>query len=89
MSSAVTIEMSRHFDRELKKLVKDGGKQIARDWQKMFDSLSKRYAGKPVSTIKPVLRREWKKLGVSSSDRELTEYATLISEGTRIEVKLK
>ena len=55
----------------------------------MFDSLSKRYSGKPVSTIKSELRRELKKLGFSPTGRDLTEYAALISEGTRIEVKVK
>lgn len=89
MGSHVTSDFSNNFDRDLKKLVKDGSKQLAKDWQKMFDSLSKRYAGKQVSTIKPVLRREWKKLGASPTDRELSDYATLVSEGTRIEVKLK
>ncbi|MEL7668858.1 MAG: hypothetical protein AAGU73_11810, partial [Actinomycetota bacterium] len=89
MSSDVTIDYSDSFDRDLKKLMKDEIKGLAQSWQKMFNDLSKRYAGKPDSTIKPVLRREWKKLGGSPSDRDLTEYANLISEGTDIKVKLK
>ncbi|SIJ68447.1 Uncharacterised protein [Mycobacteroides abscessus subsp. abscessus] len=85
----MTIDYSDSFDRDLKKLMKDEIKGLAQSWQKMFNDLSKRYAGKPDSTIKPVLRREWKKLGGSPSDRDLTEYANLISEGTDIKVKLK
>ena len=89
MGSSVSIDISRNSDRELKKLMKDGMNDLVRSWQKMFDSLSKRYAGKPVSKIKPALRRDWKKLGGPSSDRELTELATLISEGTDIKVIVK
>jgi hypothetical protein len=36
-----------------------------------------------------VLRREWAPVGGSVSDPELTDYAKLISEGTRIEMKVK
>lgn len=89
MGSSVAIDFSGNFDRELKKLLKDEIKTLAQKWQKVFDSLTKQYSGKPVSAVKSALKRESKKLGGSFSDRELTEYATLISEGTNIKVKLK
>lgn len=69
--------------------MKDEIKALAQKWQKVFDSLTKQYSGKPVSAVKSALKRESKKLGGSFSDRELTEYATLISEGANIKVKLK
>ncbi|EKA60998.1 hypothetical protein B277_09652 [Janibacter hoylei PVAS-1] len=36
-----------------------------------------------------MLRRKWSRVGGSISDPELTDYATLISEGTRIQMKVK
>ncbi|MFP3398050.1 hypothetical protein SB749_17120 [Brevibacterium sp. SIMBA_078] len=89
MGSSVTIDFSRNFDRELKKLLKDEIKALAQKWQKLFDSLTKQYSGKPVAAVKSALKRESMKLGGSFSDRELTDYATLISKGTSIKVKLK
>jgi hypothetical protein len=89
MGSGFKFEMSRDFERDLKKMVQGTVKDIASDYQKMFDSLLRRYKGRPVSQIKPVLRREWARVGGSISDPELTEYATHISEGTRIQMRVK
>ncbi len=83
------FKMSPGWEKELEKAVKPALKDIASDYQKMFDSLLRRYKGRPVSEIKPVLRREWSRVGGSISDPELTEYATHISEGTRIEMRVK
>lgn len=81
--------MSPGWEKELEKAVRPALKDIASDYQKMFDSLSRRYKGRPVSEIKPVLRREWSRVGGSISDPELTEYANHISEGTRIQLRVK
>ncbi|WP_434590811.1 hypothetical protein [Brevibacterium sp. 1718] len=89
MGSSVTLDFSGNFDRELKKLLKDESKALAQKWQNLFDSLTKQYSGKPVSTVKSALKQESKKLGGAFSDRELNGYATLISEGTNIKVKPK
>ena len=70
------------------KAAQSGLREIADDYQKMFDSLGRHYSGRPVEAIKPALRREWSKIGGSISDPELTDYATLISEGTHIEMKV-
>ena len=82
------FKMSPGWEKELEKAVKPALKDIASDYQKMFDSLLRRYKGRPVSEIKPVLRREWSRLGGSLSDAELTDYATLISEGTSIKMQV-
>mgnify|MGYP000459851326 FL=1 len=83
------IKMTPGWEKELEKAVRPALKEIASDYQKMFDSLSRRYKGRPVSEIKPVLRREWSRVGGSISDPELTEYATHISEGTHIQMRVK
>lgn len=83
------FKMSPGWEKELEKAVRPALKDIASDYQKMFDSLSRRYKGRPVSEIKPVLRREWSRVGGSISDPELTEYANHISEGTRIQMRVK
>lgn len=83
------FKMSPSWEKELEKAVRPALKDIASDYQKMFDSLLRRYKGRPVSEIKPVLRREWSRVGGSISDPELTEYATHISEGTRIQMRVK
>lgn len=88
MGSGFKFEISRELERDLKKMVQGTVKDIASDYQKMFDSLSRRYKGRPVSEIKPVLRREWARIGGAISDPELTDYATLISEGTRIQMRV-
>lgn len=83
------FKMSPGWEKELEKAVRPALKDIASDYQKMFDSLSRRYKGRPVSEIKPVLRREWSRVGGSISDPELTEYANHISEGTRVQLRVK
>ncbi len=83
------FKMNPGWEKELEKAVRPALKDIASDYQKMFDSLARRYKGRPVSEIKPVLRREWSRVGGSISDPELTEYATHISEGTRIQMRVK
>lgn len=81
---------SRAFERDLMKAAESGVKDLAKQYERLFASLGRRYTGKPVSTIKPVLKREWARInGGSISDPELTEYATLISQGTKIQMQVK
>lgn len=77
------------FEREIMKAAQSGLREVADDYQTMFDSLGRRYRGQPVEIIKLALRREWSRLGGSISDAELTDYSTLISEGTHIEMRLQ
>jgi hypothetical protein len=44
---------------------------------------NRQYLGKPVSTVKPALKRVWEQRFDKIDDRKLTEYAKLVSEGTR------
>jgi len=81
------FNFSNDFERQLNKAVQGALGDVAKDYQRMFDSLSRRYRGRPVSSIKPVLLGEWKRIGGSITDPELTEYATHISNGTHIKMK--
>lgn len=74
-------------ERGLKKFIQGAVQDVAAEYQQMLDSVLRRYQGHPVAEIKPVLRREWNKIGGNISDPELTEYATYISEGTRIQMR--
>lgn len=80
--------MSHDWEKAVERAVQPVLKDIAAEYQKMLGSLARRYKGRPVSAIKPVLRREWARLGGSISDPELTEYATHLSNGTRIKMRL-
>lgn len=51
------FNFSNDFERQLNKAVQGALGDVAKDYQRMFDSLSRRYQGRPVSTIKPVLQR--------------------------------
>lgn len=75
--------------REIKKLQRQVVRDSAAEIEQMFQRLRRQYQGRPVSTIKPVLKREWAKLGGKMTDTELTEYATLVSEGARVTFKAK
>ena len=77
------------WEKELEKAIRPAMRDIASDYQRMFDSLTRRYKGRPVSEIKPLLKHEWSQLGGSISDPELTDYATHISEGTRIHMRVE
>lgn len=83
------VKMSRGWEKALEKATRSAVQETARDYQKLFDSLLRQYKGRPVSQIKPVLKREWARLGGSLSNAELTEYATYISEGTSIQMRVK
>ena len=83
------FEPGRNLERELSRVADKAMRGVAHDYQKALDSIARRYVGKPPSLIKPVLKREWAKLGGQLSEPELTKYATHISEGTRIKFRVQ
>lgn len=85
--AGIKVKLNPNFERDLMKLAQGAMNDTATKYQRMFDSLSREYTGQPVSVIKPVLRGHWRRLGGNISDPELTEYATHISDGTRIVMK--
>lgn len=72
------------FERAIKSDVEAHVQDLSREMTRDFDQLHAEYAGRPVDEIKPALKRVWEKEGDSISDPELTEYATMISEGAKI-----
>lgn len=84
-----TFKMTPGLKEKLEKAARTAMEDVTGDYQKMFDALGRRCEGRPVSEIRLVLRREVKRLGGTFSEAELTKYATLISEGTSIKMRLK
>jgi len=73
------------FERAICKDVEAYVQGLSREMTRDFDRLHARYAGRPVDEIKPALKRVWEKGGGTISEPELTGYAQMISEGTKIE----
>jgi hypothetical protein len=81
--------MSGNFERDLKKQVQSAVNDVAADYQRIFDDLGRRYKGRPVSQIKPALKRAVEARGGKFTDPELTRYAEHISKGTTIKMKVQ
>lgn len=71
-------------EKALEKLVQPALKEMAKEYNRDFESLARQYRGKPVDQIKPAVQRIFKKHGGKISDPELTDYAQQISNGTKI-----
>ena len=81
---SVKFEMSPTWKRDLNEMVQDALRDVAADYQKMFDRLGLQYKGRPIPEIKAALRHELSQLGGTISDVELTDYATWIRERPRL-----
>jgi hypothetical protein len=76
------------FDnRAIKKLTDQAMRQVADESNRLFAQLGRQYRSKPVSVIKPALKRAWERDGGKITDPELTEYAQAISDGTPIKFR--
>ncbi len=73
--------------RALDRVVKDAMREAQRQLQRTFDELGRRYQGRPVAEVKVALKAALARGGGNATDPELTEWATAISEGTRIVLK--
>lgn len=71
--------------RELERQVQPAIDDMARDMTREMDQLSAQYAGRPADEIKPALQQLFARDGGSITEPELSEYAEMISSGTRIE----
>ena len=77
----------REFKRQIQKAAQEGVDRIAKDWTRDMERLSVQYKGKPIDTIKPALKRLAQRHGGTLSDSELSQWAQMISEGTKIVFK--
>ncbi|GIE07302.1 hypothetical protein [Paractinoplanes durhamensis] len=79
-----TFKPSKDFDKIIQDLGKKAIQEVKRKDQPVLDRLHREYAGKPVEVVKPAMARALKAAGWTLSDRELTDYAEIISRGDRI-----
>ncbi len=72
----------------LDKAVKEAVEGKAKETQALLDKLLRSQKGKPVAEVKTALLREWRRSGGKMTDAEATEWATALSEGRRIVLKV-
>jgi hypothetical protein len=72
---------------ELDKLFKKAVGDKVKETQALLDRVHRDYGGHPVPEVKAALVRAWRRDGGQISDSEATDWATLISQGTRIVLK--
>lgn len=75
-------ELQRFMETEAQSALNDLATKQARE----LDQLREQYTGHPVEEIKPALQRLFAADGGNITDPELSEWAQLISDGTRIEM---
>lgn len=75
------------FRRAVESQVQAGVDEMAAQWSRELESLRARMAGHPIEEIKPQLQALFRHSGGTISDPELTEWAQLISDNTRITFK--
>lgn len=73
--------------RALDRVVQDVMRDVQRDLQRSFDDLGRRHKGRSVPEAKSALREVLRRHGGSGSELELTQWATAITEGTRITLR--
>jgi hypothetical protein len=77
----------RQLRRALEAQVQAGVKDLAADYTRRLESLRDQMAGRPVEEIKPHLRAIFRDGGGDLTEPELTEWAQLVSDNTRIMFK--
>ncbi|WP_152608336.1 hypothetical protein [Kocuria rhizophila] len=82
-------KLGRDFEKAVQQAARAGLDEHLKKTQKSLDSLARQYEGEPVSKVKPALKQMLSRSGMSLPDRQLTDYAEKISEGTRITLQLK
>ena len=86
MSSSFKFN-EREFRRMVEQQVQSGVNDLARDWTRELDTLRARLVGHPVEEIRPQLQAMFARKGGSITEPELSDWAQLISDDTRIEFK--
>lgn len=73
--------------REVQREAQKGIDQMAREQNRELERMSATYTGRPIEEIKPALQRPFARYDGKITDPELTEWAQLISDGTKITLK--
>lgn len=69
------------------KLAKEAVRAKVKQSQAVLDKLLRTHKGRPVPEVKAALLRAWRRDGGKITDAEATDWATIISGGTRIVLK--
>lgn len=83
MSSSFKFDKNA-FMREVQREAQKGIDQMAREQNRELERMSATYTGRPIEEIKPALQRLFARYDGKITDPELTEWAQLISDGTKI-----
>lgn len=82
MSSSFSLN-----ENALRQMVDESVAKLAADQTRDLDQLRHQYAGHPIDEIKPALQRLFEGYGGSITEPELSDWAQLIADNTRIEMK--
>lgn len=78
---------SFEFDENaFKKVAADAIRDVAAQQTRDLEQLRQQYTGQPVEAIRPALQQLFARYDGTITEPELTEWATLIHDGTRIEM---
>lgn len=78
---------SFNFDEEaFKRIAQDAVRKVAAQQTADLEQLREQYTGQPLDVIRPALQQLFAGYDGSISEPELTEWAQLIHDGTRIEM---
>ncbi|GEP49158.1 hypothetical protein FVP74_07470 [Microbacterium saccharophilum] len=69
-----------------RKIAEEAVTNVAAEQTRDLERLRKQYAGRPVAEIKPALQALFAAYDGSITDPELSDWAQLISDNTRIEM---
>lgn len=79
------MKISISFDqRALEREFQAGLERVTREQNRDLDRLCQRYVGRPVGEIEPALQRLFARYDGKITNPELSEWAQMISDGTRI-----
>lgn len=85
---SIMSNSSFSFDENaFKRLAEDAVMRLAAKQTRELEHLRLQYTGHPVEEIRPALQRLFAADGGNITEPDLTEWAQLISDGTRIEMK--
>lgn len=73
-------------DEGMRRVAEDAVSKVAAQQTQDLDRLRQQYTGQPVAVIRPVLQQLFASYDGNITEPELSEWAQLLSDGTRIEM---